>query len=104
MKKYPIKLEWKNLITIGTILISIISGSFGFGVYISNELAKTKIAKLERKWEDEKAEIKRELNKVIQENDNLHNQIQYLKWRISVTNKKYEEVEEFFKLLEKSEK
>ncbi len=104
MKRYPIRLEWKNIITIGTIIISIVTGSFSFGIYISNELAKTKIARLERGWENEKASMDRKLNLSLSENDRLKEEIKYLKWKLFVTNKKYEEVEEFFKLLKESEK
>lgn len=102
-RKYPIKLSWANIITIGTILVSLIGGSFGFGYKVCYEVDKTKMAKLEVAWQDERSILQREKNRLLGENETLKNQIKYLQWKYDVVSEKYKSVKEFFELLEMEE-
>lgn len=98
-KKYPVKLTWANIITVGSLFVTIVGGSFGFGYKVNDEVNKTKIAKLERQWEYEKVQLNKEHTNTLAQNNDLKRQIKYLQWQLHVVSKKYKNVKEFFELL-----
>jgi len=98
-KKYPVKLTWANIITVGSLIVTIVGGSFGFGYKVNDEINKTKIAKLERHWESEKLQFKKDYKLLEEELHTTNRDLKYFKWQLNVVSKKYKNVKEFFELL-----